>query len=52
MNKNGINVTGKMHGGLLEFTRLEICDGSETTCKTPDQFPENQRRTFDGTVLY
>ncbi|XP_060597568.1 uncharacterized protein LOC132751431 [Ruditapes philippinarum] len=47
MNKNGINVTGKMHGGLLEFTPLEICDGSETTCKTPDQFPENQRRTFD-----
>ena len=48
MNKDGINVTGKMHGGLLKFTPLEICEGTETACKTTGQYPDSKRQIFEG----
>ncbi|XP_045177122.2 uncharacterized protein LOC123537465 [Mercenaria mercenaria] len=47
MNTDGINVTGKMHGGLFHFSPLEICEGNQTVCKTPDLYLPEERKTFD-----
>lgn len=49
MNSGSRNITGKMRGGLLFFSPLEICETTnETLCKTAEQFSVDEGRTSTG----
>ncbi|XP_045175892.2 uncharacterized protein LOC123536628 [Mercenaria mercenaria] len=51
VHTNGRKVTQQMHGGLLFFSPLEVCveNANGTNCKTSDQLPLTERRSFEAT---